>query len=152
MKLKLPKKRWLILGTIALAIAGYLTYSVVHTEPVNVQTDKVIRKELTQKVSAPGKIQPVEEVEISAYVSGEITKLYVTEGDMVEKGHRLVSLDSTRYRATRDQALAALYSAKAQYRLAKARSLQSEKVLNRTGKLFEKDLIGRQELEEIETT
>ena len=151
MKFKLPKKRWLIIGAIVVGIIGYITYSALHEEPVKVQTDKVIRKELIQKVSAPGKIQPVEEVEISAFVSAEIMKLHVKEGDDVEKGQRLVDLDSTRYRAALDQVRAGLYSAKAQHRLAKARTLQTERLLARTRKLFDKELVGQQELEDVET-
>jgi HlyD family secretion protein len=159
--MKRSKTRRVLLGIVfllALVILGYMLYLIgmgvyhmIYGTPISVQVDSVLKKELVQKVSAPGKVQPVEEVSISAYVSAEITKLFVAEGDEVKKGDILVELDSTRYRATLDQAKASLYSAKAQKRLAKARHQQTERLLVRTKELYEKELVGKQELEDAET-
>ena len=149
--MKLPKKRWILLGVVVVLVVAMVAYSAIQEELSTVQTDTTIRKDLVQKVSASGKIKPVDEVDISAYVSAEVTKLYVTIGQKVKKGQLLVELDSTRYRANRDQARAALYGAKAQKRLTEAQLLQSERILKRTKELFKKDLVGEQELETAET-
>ena len=150
--MKLPKKRWWILAILVLALIVYIVYASVHEELPKVQTDRVITKDLVQRVSASGKVQPVDQVDISAYVSAEVTKLYVEEGQEVTKGQLLVELDSTRYRANRDQALAGLYGARAQQRLTQAQLVQSENILNRTKELFKKQLVGEQELETAETS
>ena len=150
--MKLPKKRWIILGLILIPIIGFTTYSAVHEELPKVQTDKVLKKKLVSKVSASGKIQPVEEVEISAYVSAEVTKLYVQEGESVAKGDLLVELDSTRYKAGRDQAVAGLYSAQSRLKQAEAQLLQSNRAFERTQELFKKELVGKEALETAETT
>ena len=48
-----------------------------------VQTAKVTRQKIVQKVTATGKIQPKTKVEISADVSAKITRLPVLEGQWV---------------------------------------------------------------------
>ncbi|MGA1626932.1 MAG: biotin/lipoyl-binding protein, partial [Prochlorothrix sp.] len=53
---------------------------------VRVETEKVLRRDLTEKVLANGRIQPVLQVKISAEVSGEIIELPVREGQAVKKG------------------------------------------------------------------
>lgn len=149
--MKLPKKRWLIIVPVVLIIAALIIYSIFYEEPVKVQVDKVMQKSITQSVSAPGKIQPVEEVDISAYVSAEITNLFVSEGEEVKKGQVLAELDSTRYKATFDQVRATLLSAKSQVRMAEAKTLQSKRNLERIEQLYKKNLVGKQELEDSQT-
>jgi HlyD family secretion protein len=149
--MKLPKKRWLFLIVVIITVIGFVVYSSMHEELSTVQTDKVLKQKIVQQVSASGKVHPVEKVDISAYVSAEVTKLYVEEGQQVEKGQMLVELDSTRYRANRDQARAARLSAQAQQRVTEAQLLQSERILARTKELRKKDLVGEQELETAET-
>lgn len=149
--MKLPKKRWLISIPLVLVVGSLIVYSIFHEESVKVQIDKVMQKSITQSVSAPGKIQPVEEVDISAYVSAEITRLFVTEGEEVKKDQLLAELDSTRYKATLDQVRATLLSAKSQVRMAEAKVYQSERNLKRIDQLYKKNLVGKQELEDTQT-
>src|SRR5262245_5287749 len=73
-------------------------------KPTEVQTSKVERQKIVQKVSATGKIQPRTQVKISADVSAKITKLSVVEGQWVQKGQFLVELDRERYLAAVESA------------------------------------------------
>ncbi len=54
---------------------------------------------IVEKVSASGKVQPETEVKISPDVSGEITELYVQEGDSVRKGQLLLRIRPDNYQA-----------------------------------------------------
>src|SRR5438093_7664722 len=82
-------------------------------KPLEVQTGKVARQKIVQKVNATGKIQPKTQVEISADVSAKITKLPVVEGQWIEKGKLLVGLARERYVAAVQSAEASVSSAEA---------------------------------------
>jgi len=96
---------------------------------LEVQTAKVDRQKIVQKVSATGKIQPKTQVEISADVSAKIIKLPVKEGQWVEKGALLVSLDRERY-------VAAVESGDANVSSAQANASLVHENMNRTEKEF----------------
>ena len=94
-----------------------------------VETGKVSRQKIVQKVSATGKIQPKTQVEISADVSAKIIKLPVKEGQWVEKGTLLVELARERY-------LAAVESGQANVSSAQANATLVHENMNRTEKEF----------------
>jgi HlyD family secretion protein len=74
-------------------------------EPVvRVQVEKVERRDLTERVVANGRIQPMLQVKISAEVSGEIIDLPVKEGQAVKKGDLLVTIKPDVYVANRSSA------------------------------------------------
>src|SRR5213076_1449812 len=54
-----------------------------------VRFDKVARRDLVAAVTASGKIQPKKKVDISADITGRITKIAVREGDFVKQGQFL---------------------------------------------------------------
>jgi HlyD family secretion protein len=96
-------------------------------------------------VNANGKIQPEEEVQISSTITAWITSITVAEGDTVQPGQLLISMDEKQYRAAYNQTLSGVKSAEANLKQVKAQK-------ERTESLFEKDLISKQELEKIEAT
>jgi len=106
---------------------------------VEVQTARVSRHEIVQKVNATGKIQPKTQIKISADVSAKIKQLGVVEGQWVEKGAFLVGLDRERY-------LAAVESAEATVRSAQANATLVSQNKDRTAKEFErsKELLAKQ--------
>lgn len=106
---------------------------------VEVQTARVSRQEIVQKVNATGKIQPKTQIKISADVSAKIKQLGVVEGQWVEKGAFLVGLDRERY-------LAAVESAEANVRSAQANATLVSQNKDRTAKEFErsKELLAKQ--------
>jgi len=105
-----------------------------------VQTEKVARREIVQKVSATGKIQPKTQVKISADVSAKITKLHIVEGQWVEKGTLLVELDRERYLASVESAEATVRSAKANAQLVQENLKKTEKDFIRSKEMKEQNL------------
>ena len=64
-----------------------------------VEIEKVTLKDIVEKVSATGKIQPEVEVKISPDVSGEIVELLIKEGDRVSKGDLLIKIKPDIYKS-----------------------------------------------------
>ena len=136
-------KRRLLWGSVVLAVVVGVAVLIAargrESKGIEVQTAKVSRQQIVQKVSATGKIQPKTQIKISADVSAKIKKLGVVEGQWVEKGAFLVGLDRERY-------LAAVESAEANVRSAQANATLVGQNQDRAQKEFErsKELLGKQ--------
>src|SRR5256885_5582331 len=94
-----------------------------------VRFEKVARRDLVAAVTASGKIQPKKKVDISADITGRITKIAVREGDLVKQGQFLLQIDPTIYQANLQQAAATLASSQAAAVQAKANQDQAERAL-----------------------
>jgi len=133
----MKKKRVLIGAGIVLVgvIVAVAAFSGRGEKALEVQTAKVDRQKIVQKVSATGKIQPKTQVEISADVSAKITRLPVVEGQWVEKGTFLVGLDRERYLAAVESAEANVSSAQANATLVRENMNRAEKEFSRSKEL-----------------
>lgn len=110
---------------------------------IEVQTEKVFRADITEKVTGNGKIYPVVDVDISAKVAGEILEIRAAEGDVVKEGQVLVVLDGEQYKAMRDRVQSQILGARAEVKLA-------TNEWQRARELFAKNLISQAELEMAE--
>src|SRR5690348_17923612 len=119
----------LLLGLIVLSA------SAKRDKGVDVRLDTVGRKDLVAAVTASGKIQPKKKVDISADITGRITKIAVKEGELVTKGEFLLQIDPTVYQANLEQAAATMASSQAAAVQAKANRDQAERALRRTKEL-----------------
>ena len=124
-----------------------------------VSTEKIARRTIVERVSASGKIQPEVEVKITAEVNGQIIKLPVKEGDVVEKGDLLVQLNPDIYDAAVLRAEAALNSAKSNLASARAQVAQGEanqlaakKAFERAEVLFDQTVISQAEYDQTEAS
>ena len=103
-----------------------------------VSTDTVQARDIVERVSASGKIQPEIEVKITAEVNGQIVDLPVKEGDVVEKGDLLVQLNPDIYEAALLRAEASLNSARSNLASARAQVVQGEANRFAAAKAFER--------------
>lgn len=92
----------------------------------SVTVEKVKRRDITELVSASGKIQPEVEVKISPDVSGEIVELYIKEGQQVKKGELLCRINPELYESSRDRMEASVNTAKANLSNSNARLVQAK--------------------------
>ena len=128
----------LVLGLLALTIF----FAFHKKEPaIQVQTEKVVRRTITETVMANGKIYPVIQVHISPEVSGEITVLAVKEGQRVSKGDLLLKIKPDVYQAAVDQTKANYQSAIAAKVTAAANLEKAEADFKRNQELFHNKLI-----------
>jgi HlyD family secretion protein len=120
---------------------------------IEVRFEQVGRRDLVAAVTASGKIQPKKKVDISADITGRITRIAVREGDYVQKGQFLLQIDATIYQANLQRANAAMSSAQAGAVQARATRDQSQRALQRTKELREQNpnLISQEQLEQAQT-
>src|SRR6267378_4951024 len=118
-----------------------------------VRFETVGRRNLVAAVTASGKIQPKKKVDVSADITGRITKIAVREGDVVQKGQFLLQIDPTVYEANLQRASAAMSSAQAGAVQARATRDQSQRALQRTKELREQNpnLISPEQMEQAQT-
>ncbi len=114
------------LGGVMLALVIVAVVRGGNRELPVVSTETVQTRDIVERVSASGKIQPEIEVKITAEVNGQIIDLPVKEGDMVEKGDLLVQLNPDIYEAALLRAEASLNSARSNLASARAQVAQGE--------------------------
>jgi len=139
------KKVWIPITIIALVLIGYVYVSSNSDEDIFVNAEFVELRDIIHKVNASGRIQPEEEVQITSTITGWITEITVLEGDTVQPGQHLISIDEKQYRPRYNQALSQVKSSEANLR-----KVQSQ--MDRTKSLFSQKLISKQELEQIEAS
>ncbi|MBC2607615.1 efflux RND transporter periplasmic adaptor subunit [Pelagicoccus albus] len=146
------KKRYWITG-ILIVVGGLAFVSRMNKgeEITEVTVGKVSKGDITSIVTATGKVYPEVEVSISSEVAGEIIELGVKDGQKVEKGDLLVSVNPDRLEAQVLQQEAALRASKSNASEAKARLLQTELDLKRLKSLFEKGFATQEQVDEGET-
>jgi HlyD family secretion protein len=119
-----------------------------------VTTEKVACRNITEIITANGKIQPETEVKITPDVSGEIVELDVKDGYIVKKGQFLLKIKPDNYISARDRTQAALNAARANLANVRAILAQVESKYeqlrlsyNRNKKLWEERTISESEWE-----
>lgn len=117
---------------------------------LKVATEKVLKKDITEIITANGKVEPQKEVKISPEVPGEIIELPVKEGDEVKLGDLLVVIRPDIYISARNRNEAALNSQKARLAQAEAQLVEKELNYKRSKQLFEKNTIAKSDFETIE--
>ncbi|MFP4459442.1 MAG: efflux RND transporter periplasmic adaptor subunit [Candidatus Zixiibacteriota bacterium] len=142
----------IIVVLVLAAIAGIILKKHKGTNDISMVTvDEARTRDIEYIVTAFGQVTPRVEVEISSKVTGEITGLYVEEGDSVHKGDTLLQIDKAIYEAKVEQARASLKSAQASLRQQVANLKQNELDLERKRQMIQKGLISKNELERLET-
>jgi HlyD family secretion protein len=147
---KNSKKKYMIFGAIALIIVILVVVVITNSDSekiTSVQTEKVEKRNITQTVSATGKIYPEYQVELRPEVTGEVVELPVEEGDIVKKGQLLIRIKPEQYTAQRDRAKASLQSTQAMLKVSKANLEKVESDYGRVKGLYAKQLASDQELE-----
>ena len=139
------KKVWVpLLVIMSLLIWFALTRSGLD-DTISVDAEKVELRTIIQKINASGKIQPEESVQITSTITGWITEITVMEGDTVEPGQHLISIDEKQIRPRYNNALSQVKSSEANLKKVKAQ-------MERTKTLFSQKLISQQEQEQVEAS
>ncbi len=143
-KKKSRTRLYLVLGSVVvlgILIAAGMAKGRNEEKPIQVTTEKAFVKNITQLVTATGKVQPETEVKISPEVAGELIEIAVREGQPVKRGDLLVRIKPDFYRAQLEQQEAALASARATSVLSQARLDKAEQDFKQSNDLYQKQLI-----------
>jgi HlyD family secretion protein len=148
------KRRVLWVGAAIVVVGGVAAGIAVgnrRQKGLEVQTAKVSRQEIVQKVNATGRIQPKTQIKISADVSAKIRRLGVVEGQWVEKGALLFELDRERYLAAVESAEANVRSAQANATLVRQNLDRAQKEFGRSKELLSRGLESESEFDTKQT-
>ncbi len=149
-------KKNIIIALVALAVVTILIVIGKNRSrgELEVNVGELEKRTIISTVSANGKIRPEAEVKISADVSGEITELYVQEGDTVNEGQLLLKINPDIYITQRDRAKAGVSSSQSNYKTsqaqltqAKARLTEQEAAYNRSQQLFKDEVLSQAEFD-----
>ena len=140
----------LVVGVAGLVMAGQAKKRNAATE---VRMEKVGRRDLISAVTASGKIDAKTKVDISADITGRITKIGVKEGDLVRKGQFLLQIDPTQYQAAVSRSEGLVASSQAATLQARANRDQAERALSRAKDLAKSgpNLISPEAVEQAQT-
>ncbi|HYC62222.1 MAG TPA: efflux RND transporter periplasmic adaptor subunit [Thermoanaerobaculia bacterium] len=151
---KRSRKKILIWSAIALLIVVAISAQVVNgkkEKPILVTIDKAFRTNITEIVTATGKIQPEVEVKIAPEVSGEIIELPVKEGQLVRKGDLLMRIKPDSYRAQVESQQASLNASRSASARNRAELQKADADYKRIQKLYEGGLISEAERNNAKT-
>lgn len=150
------KKKTIIWVVVSVVIVGVIIIMAVFSQKkggvIQVTTTKISKRNITQTVSAIGKIQPETEVKVSSQASGEIIYLGVKEGDSVKQGQLLVRIKPDIIDAQLKQMRAAADAAKMDIKITEAEKERAEADMNRIAELYKKEFISKQEFEAAKAT
>jgi HlyD family secretion protein len=143
-------KKFVIGAVVVLALGG-IVFASLHAQGqgkgASVYAETVARKDVAQIVKATGELQPRVKVNISAHVVGKIDKLYVVEGDWIDKGKPFLRLEQQAFLAQRDQWAAQLRSAETAVRQSEVSLADSRVKLSRAQKLRAEGVSAQQDLD-----
>jgi HlyD family secretion protein len=145
----------IIIGIVVLVIAGVLTAGFASRRGKDITPvtyGKVLRQDLTSKVSANGRIDAKRKVDLSANVMGQVVNLAVREGDVVKKDDFLLQIDQKQLAATARSADAALQAVFSDRDAAKAMAVAADQDYQRALKNYEQKITPRSDLDRAQSS
>ncbi|MEW5924770.1 MAG: efflux RND transporter periplasmic adaptor subunit [Candidatus Zixiibacteriota bacterium] len=136
-------RKRLLIGAIVVVVGIVIIWNLSTSgkKTTSVNLEEVYVKDITEKVSASGYIQPKTKVNITSEVNAEIKAVLAKEGDTVKKGAPLVLLDTLQLQKDVDQARFSYDETMARTEANKSLYQQAEEEYARQKELFAKELI-----------
>ncbi|MDR1621508.1 MAG: efflux RND transporter periplasmic adaptor subunit [Synergistaceae bacterium] len=149
----MKKKTKILFSMLTFAVAIYAGFQFFGPAEATYvyKTQSVTRGSITSSISATGKVNAVEMVEVGTQVSGTIKEIYVDYNSPVEKGQLLALLDPDMLLSKIEENKASLAVAQAGVAKAKAEVLNAQRSDKRNRELWERKLIARSDMESAET-
>ncbi|HSS76260.1 MAG TPA: efflux RND transporter periplasmic adaptor subunit [Thermoanaerobaculia bacterium] len=141
----------IVIGVVAVLLIAAIVFASIragsHDKGAKVYAEEVSRRDVAQIVKASGGLEPRIKVNISAHVVGKIDKLWVQEGDWIEKGKPFLRLEQQAFIAQRDQWAAQLRSSETAVQQAQVSLADSRVKLARAQKLSADGIATKEQLE-----
>lgn len=146
-------KKAVIGAVVVLALAAIVFASVRGSRREKgrqVYVEAAALRDIGRVVKASGAIDPREKVNISAHVIGKIERLYVDEGDLIEKGRPFLELEKEAFTAARAQWQASLQRAQTEVKQAEVSLADTRNKLERAKRLNQEGIVSAEQLEAAE--
>lgn len=154
-KSSLPKIRTKLIGILGLAViaaGGWYWYSNASQKPPDTgRPVSVTRGNIEEVVTAQGKLEPQQYVDVGTQVSGQLKRIYVEIGSTVKKGQPLAEIDPRVFQAQVEAGEARLTSLRAQLNQQKAELTLAQQNLARNRNLIAVNAVSQQALQESES-
>ena len=147
------RRRWIALAVLALpAIAGVAVWQrdTPAALPAGIEFVPVARQDVIETVTAQGKLEPKSYVDVGAQVSGQLSRLHVAIGDVVDKGELIAEIDPRIFAARVASDEARIASLTAQLAQAQAQLRNSRQVVERNRALIAEQAVSQEQLEQSE--
>ncbi len=148
---KSPAKRWLIGGAVALVLVAIVAASIVnasrHGKGVSVYAEEAKRRDISRIVKSSGQVDPRTKVNISAHVVGKIQKLYVKEGDWIDRGKPFLDLEPEAFVAVRDSTAAQLEIQRSRLKQAELALADAQIKKDRAQRLVDEKISTKEQME-----
>lgn len=118
-------KKWLLAGIVVVLLGGGAWWALANRDPETPDTLTVEAEPFVQVISATGRLVPGNKVEIQSQASGQLMSLLFEEGDMVNQGDLVASLDDGDVRQRIQESRAQVNLAQARTRLISELSVPS---------------------------
>jgi len=142
--MKLSWKFLIVLVIIVMAGGAFYFYKQKNSKKgVSLETVYPTIGNIVQTITATGRLQPIDQVDVGTEVSGTVSKIYADFNQQVEKGQVLLQIDPLKAKARVQQT-------RASYQSAENERQYQKRIYERTLELFEKGSIAKTELETAE--
>ncbi len=153
--LNLRKQKALIgLAALLVTLAGgwyWYAGSAQNADKNRFRSVAVTRGTIEEAVTAQGKLEAKQYVDVGTQVSGQLKKISVEIGDAVTKGQLVAEIDPRVYESQVEASEAHLNSLRAQLDQQKAAAVLAEQNLKRNQNLIAANAVSRQALQETES-
>lgn len=137
---KTTKYILITLGSLAVLLIVLKATGVIgKPKKIQVATEKALSRDISESVSASGKIKPHLEVKISPEVSGEVVELPIKEGDVVKKGQLLCKIRPDILQSGYDRAVASYNTQKASVGNSTQMLKQAEATFENQASIYKRD-------------
>lgn len=148
-------KWWLPAGIAAAAIIAAAVFFLTHDSAVEVTEATAVTVSATSApaaiLQATGYVTAERETTVSSQIAGQVSQVYIQEGEHVHRGQVLARLDDSAERAALDQARAQLAASQAQLRQYQVQLAQARRDLGRDQALVGQHLVSEQGFETART-
>jgi multidrug efflux pump subunit AcrA (membrane-fusion protein) len=138
-----------VAAVVIAAIAGTAFYVLRDPTATTYVTADVVRGPLVVRVSATGTLQPEDQVDVGAEISGRVDRVTVDFNDKVTKGQVLAVINTDQIRAQLAQAQAELNAARASVINGEATVNETKQRRDRAEGLFARGIVSEQQITEV---
>lgn len=152
----MTKKTKIIVAVVAVIAVGAVVASAAakgNNKGTMVRIEAVEARDLVSSVTASGQVLPTRKADLSADITGRITRIAVKEGENVREGQFLLQIDPQQFSAQVQRAEASLANARAGLAQSRANLLQAQRNYERQQEIRKTNeaLVSEAELEQLQT-
>lgn len=142
------RKRLFVLIALIVVIGAVVWFSKNGSnDKKETPTTTVTRGDIEETVTAQGKLEPKEYVDVGAQVSGQLQKVHIEIGDMVKKGQLLGEIDPRLYQAQVEVNEARVKALDAQIKQQQAQLILAKQVYARNAGLIKVNAVSKEVLQ-----